>query len=582
VTAAAASSDLTAALLRGWDGRGPASGPPNFRPHAIAASVLSERGPNQTNLAGVAALVGGMALIVLLIACANVANLQVARALRRRREIAVRLALGVSRARLLSHLLTESVLLALLGGAAGLALAQWGGGALRAMFLPRGAESPVVSDTRTLVFVGAAVLVAGLLTGLAPAWQARRADLTRDLKLGAREGRANRSRSRVALLVMQGALSALLLVGAGLFVRSLHNVTHLRLGYDVDPVLVVELRMRGVALDSARTVALWDRLLAAARRVPTVEHAALHTSLPLWGSRIDREFSAPGVDPAMFSRLPDTGIDMVTPEYFATMGTRIVRGRGFGSQDDAGAPRAIVVSRTLAKTLWPGKEALGQCLKPRGDTSPCAYVVGIAEDIKSTRLSGDPGLFYYLPAAQSSARGMGLVVRTRGRASGQVEAVRRALQKAMPGASYVKVEPFANLVGERIRSWQLGATMFVAFGLLALALAAVGLYSVVSYDVAQRTREIGVRRALGAQAGDVVGLVVRRGVLLGAVGIAIGVVVTLAAAGRVAPLLFDVSPRDPLVYALVAAAMLLVATAAAFIPARRAAGVDPTVALRSE
>jgi predicted permease len=228
VTVDAASSDLTAALLRSSFGDLPESKMP-YRPFVVAASVISERGPNQTNAARAAALVGGMALIVLLIAAANVANLLLARALRRRREIAVRLAIGVTRGRLLSQLLSESLLLSLLGGLAGLVIAQWGGAALRAVFLPPGTDSPVIADTRTLVFVGIAVVLAGVLTGLAPVWQARRVDLTRSLKTGARDGTTQRSRARVTLLILQSALSVVLLVGAGLFVRSLGNVRQLPL-----------------------------------------------------------------------------------------------------------------------------------------------------------------------------------------------------------------------------------------------------------------------------------------------------------------------------------------------------------------
>jgi predicted permease len=586
VTTEAASSDLTAVLLRSWDAGGPGGGPPMFRPHAIAASVLDERGPNQTSAAKVAALVAGMALIVLAIACANVANLLLARALRRRREIAVRLALGVSRGRLLSHLLSESVLLALLGGIAGLAIAQWGGAALRATILPSDATStPVVTDTRTLIFVGVAVVVAGILTGLAPAWQARRVELTRDLKLGGREGTMNRSHTRVGLLVMQGALSVLLLVGAGLFVRSLGNVRQVRLGYDVEPVLLVDFHMRGVTLDSARAAALREQLLPAAQRIPGVERSALHTSVPLGGGmrREAGSLSVPGTDPDVMRRLPDVGIDMVTPDYFAVMGSRILRGRGFATGDIAGAPGVVVVSNTLARTLWPGKDALGQCLKLRGASSPCASVVGVAEDIRAAELGKDSGLYLYLPTTQARLPSfMTLAIRVRGNAASRGDAVRRALQEVMPGAAYVTVQPFADVVGESMRSWRLGATMFVVFGGLALVLAAIGLYGVISYNVTQRTRELGVRRALGAQSGDVVGLVVRQGVVLGGAGVAIGAAVTYAASGQIAPLLFDVSPRDPTVYALVAGAMLVVAVAASVIPARRAARVDPNVALRSD
>ena len=583
VSVAAATSDLTAVLLRMWDGGGPGGGPKQFRPHAIVASVLEERGPDRTSAGSVAALVGAMALIVLLIAAANVANLQLGRALQRRREIAVRLALGVSRRRLLSHLLSESVLLAVLGGLAGLVVAEWGGAGLRTAILPPDtAAVRVASDVRTLVLVGIAVVAAGVLTGLAPAWQAVRVDATRDLKLGGRYGTATRSRLRVALLVMQGALSVLLLVGAGLFVRSLSNARQFRFGYDVEPVLNAMIHVRGVRLDAAQRAAFRDEMLAATQAIPGVERAAVHGGIPLDFMRTNEgALRVPGWSSEALQHLPRVGVDFVTSGYFATMGTRIVRGRGFANSDGASAPRVAIVSSSLAKLLWPNGNVLGQCLMPEPE-APCATVVGIAEDTRQIAIDDPSTLFYYLPAAQSSASVPVLTLRMRGNAASQTEAVRKALQSAMGARATVEVEPFSSVIHKNTRPWRLGTTMFVAFGGLALVLAAVGLYGVVSYNVAQRTREIGVRRALGAQISNVVGLVVRQGLVLGAFGVALGVAVTLATAGQVAPLLFDVSPRDPALYALVAGVMITVAAGASVIPAIRAARVDPTVALRSE
>jgi predicted permease len=586
VTAEMATADLTTAMRRSWAAEG---GPPELEPYAVAASILTERGPMQTSVARVAALVGGMALVVLLIACANVANLLLARALRRRREIAVRLALGVGRGRLLSHLLVESVLLALLGGVAGLLVAQWGGATLRVAFLPEAADAPVLGDARTVGFVGLAALLAGLLAGLAGAWQARRVDVTRDLRAGAREGARHRAPARVTLLVTQGALSVLLLVGAGLFVRSLTNARRLHLGFDVAPVLVVGTNMRDVRLDAARAVALRERLLAAARALPQVERAALAADLPLDGNMWVGGLDVPGASPAARRQLHRMYRTAVSPDYFATLGTRILRGRGIEAGDVAGAPGAVVVGRALAALLWPGRDALGQCMKLRDPrpglrpaATPCLHVVGIAEDVKVNSLGDDPGFYYYLSAAQVGPQETGLVVRTRGDAAPHADAVRRALQREMPGTSSVGVTPYAEMVGEEMRSWRLGARLFVSFGALALVLAGVGLYGVVAYDVAQMAHEVGVRVALGARAADVVWLGVRRGVVLAGVGVAIGGAVTLVLAGRLAPLLLDVSPRDPAVYALAAAAMLAVAALASVIPARRSARVDPSVALRSE
>lgn len=585
VSLAAANADLTSALKRSYAAADEKYGETRetrderARDHAMIASILSERGPRQSSTAKVAALVGGMALVVLLIACANVANLLFARALRRRREIAVRVALGVSRKRLLSQLLTESVLLALLGGVAGLILAQWGGAALRAVFLPPGAESPVMTDTRTLIYVGAAVMIAGILTGLAPTLQAGKTDLTVDLKAGEREGVIHRSRTRVALLLLQGALSVVLLVGAGLFVRSLNNVRNVRLGYDPDSVLVVDLAMRGVELDSIQALTLRRRLLERAQAIPGVRHAALNVTLPFW-STWSMGLNVPGVDSARMHE--QYNLNSVSRDYFATMGTRIVRGRGIEAGDGPGAPGAVVVSTSMAKKLWPGEDALGKCIKIGPPTEPCNYVVGVAEDIKNEKLSDDPGLYYYLSAEQYHPERTGLLLRMNGDATSQVEGVRRELQKLMPGASYITVTPFSDIVGQQMKSWSLGATMFVVFGMLALVLATIGLYGVIAYNVVQRSHEMGVRIALGAQQGDVVWLVVRQGLAIAAVGILIGAIVTLLAAGKVEPLLFQQSARDPLVYGGVVLLMLAVAAVASFIPARRASRVDPNVALRAE
>jgi predicted permease len=337
--------------------------------------------------------------------------------------------------------------------------------------------------------------------------------------------------------------------------------------------------MRGVQLDSARSVALRHYLLETAQGIPSVEHAALSTSLPFW-STWSVDLHVAGIDTVR--RLGQFDLNAVSPDYFATMGTHIIRGRGIETGDVAGAPGAMVVSSAMAKTLWPTKDALGQCVKIGADTMPCTFVVGIAEDIKNNQLSNDPGLYYYLPAAQFNPQQTELLVRTRGDAAKQAETVRHVLQSVMPGPSYITVTPFADVIGQQMRSWQLGATMFVVFGLLALALATIGLYGVIAYSVTQRLHEMGVRIALGARTVDVVWLVVRRGVLLGALGIVIGAAITLASAGWLEPLLFAESARDPVVYVLVAAAMLAVATVASFIPARRASLVDTNVELRSE
>jgi predicted permease len=549
------------------------------KPRAIVGSILPERGPQESSVAKVATWIGGVSVIVLLISCANVANLLLARALRRRREVALRLALGVSRARLLSQLLTESVLLALLGGIAGLLIAHWGGALLRAKLSIKTEAATGIYDGRTVLFAFAAAVAVGLLTGLAPVVQSRRVDLTSDLKAGSREGTYGRSRLRVALLVLQGALSVILLVGAGLFVRSLEKVQSVRLGYDVDPVMLVNLNMRGTKLDSAQTVDLRLRLLSAAKSVAGVKAASFQAASPFLGTW-NQTLYVEGIDTV--GKLGQFDLNPVSSEYFATLGTRVIRGRGISEDDTPHAQRVAVVSENMGKALWPGRDPIGQCFRIGTDTVPCTYVVGIAENIKEQSLAADSGYYYYLSWKQFNPTSGGLFVRANGDATRYTEAVRRRLQREMPGASYVTITPFGDVIGNVTRSWQLGATMFVAFGMLALVLAAIGLYSVIAYNVAQRTHELGVRVALGARGPDVVRLVVSDGLKVAVAGVAIGVVVALWAGRWVKPLLFGVSANDPFVFTLVATTLLVVAVAASWIPALRASRVDPNVALRTD
>ena len=578
-----ANADLTQAFIKSLETEritSPRNPPTNtLRPRAMIGSILSERGPRASGFSKVAAWLGGVAIVVLLIACANVANLLFARALRRRREIAVRLALGVSRGRLLSQLLTESVLLALAGGVAGLLVAQWSAVGLRMAFLPGAASAPVLRDQRTLLFAGVAALAAGLITGLAPVLQARRADLTADLKTGAREGMYQRSRLRAALLLTQGALSVVLLVGAGLFVRSLNNVRNVRLGFEADPVLIVNLNMRGMQLDSAQQVDLRRRLMERAQSTPNVRSATLQIGIPFWSTWSTNLFVA-GIDTV--SRLGRFDLSAVSPDYFATMGTRILRGRGIEATDLEHSQLVMVVSQAMANTLWPKENAVGKCVRIGADTNPCRYVVGIAEDIKSSQLTNESDMYYYMPATQFNPNQTGIFVRVRGDASEYAEAVRHSLQQEMPSPAYITVNPLAKVLGDQTRSWRLGASMFSAFGLLALLLAAIGLYSVIAYNVAQRTHELGVRMALGAQAADVIRLVVREGIGFGIAGVVIGGAIALGAGRWLAPLLFDVSPRDPVVFVAVSVTLLVVALAASWLPALRASRVEPTRALRYE
>ena len=592
VSIAAANTDLSLAFARSWElerERNSAESPnypgaSKVHARAEAAPLLLARGPDADQNSHVATWVMGVAVIVLLIACANVTNLLLAHAVKRRREIALRLALGVTRRRLLQQFLTESMLLALLGGVAGLAVAQWGGRMVRRIFLSTEDTSAVVTDGRTLFFVALTTAVVALLTGLAPALHALRGDVADALKAGSRDGSYRRSRIRTALLLFQGAFSVVLLVGAGLFVRSLSHVRGMRLGYDVAPVAYVEGVTRGVKPSEAEMNALAERLVAAATTIPGVQSASLTISVPFWSTEGRGVPFVPGVDSVR--KLGRFGLQAGSTSYFETVGTRIIQGRGFTDNDRAGSERIVVVSEAMAKALWPGKNPLGQTMRVGSDTNPFMTVVGVAEDMRGREITGGAEFWYYLPMQQYvtlfGARYPNLFVRVNGRADDHVETIRKALQREMSGDSYVKAVPLGTLVAPRQRSWEFGAKMFVAFGGLALVLAAIGLYSVVAYGVAQRTHEIGIRIALGAGLGDVMRMIVLQGVAFAVAGIAIGSVIALWAGRWVEPLLFSQKAFDPVIYAGVGSVLLVVALAATIQPALRATRVDPNEALRSD
>jgi predicted permease len=547
------------------------------QPRGELGPIQFGRGPLAGRDAKVAAWVAGVALIVLLIACANVANLFLSRAVSRRREMAMRQALGVSRLRLARQLLTESLLLAVIGGVAGLGIAQWGAAILRGFFL-HGAATAVVVDGRTLLFTALAALVAALLAGSLPALQAGRSDVIMTLKGGSREGRQP-SRLRTGLLVFQATLSVVLLVGGGLFVRSLQHVRALRLGYDVDPLLLVMDQKRGVVLTRGQQLALENRLVDAARAIPGVVGATIVSSVPFFGFE-GRALFVPGIDSV--DLLGNFDMQAANPDYFRTVGTRLLHGRAFDEHDDAHAPRVVVVSQGMANALWPGQEPLGKCIRIASRDSSCATVVGVTEDLHLHKLRDPREFVYYIPIAQHGEPEGMLFVRVAGEATNYAENVRRQLQRVMPGSSYVIVEPFRDIVDVTVRSWKLGATMFVAFGALALALAAIGLYSVIAYGVAQRRRELGVRIALGASSGSVVRLVMHGGIRLVVVGVLLGAGIAFVARRAIASLLFQESPADPVVYIVVAMALIGVALVASIVPAFVAARIDPSIALRSD
>lgn len=544
--------------------------------------------------ARVARWLDAVALVVLLVACANVANMLLARAVRRRREIAVRVALGVTGARLVRLLLAQSVVLSVLGGAAALAVVPFASRLLRATLLPDVDWSGPAVDVRTLAVALALTLGAGILTGLVPALLARRGDLYAALRAGVREGGGRSSRLRTALTVAQAAFSVVLLVAAGLFLESLRQARSVDLGIEPDRILTVSARwprVQGELLVAPGAVSPRDRsrafyaaALEKALALPGVESAAIAVGTP-FNSSFSVQLAVPG-----WHELPPLGgggpyIQAVTPRYFETVGLRRLRGRDFGARDRAGSPPVAIVNETMARTLWPRRDALGACLVI-GDPEtkpPCAPVVGIVEDAHRDSLVEPPAMQYYIPFGQEQGfGGSALLVRPRGPAEAMAEPLRRAMRRVDPSALWVDVQTLQESLDPEIRPWRLGATLVGVCGALALLIAAVGLYSIVAHMVASRVHELAVRTALGAGRGELLALVLRRGIGLAALGVATGVVLALLAAERMRDMLFQTSPRQPLVYFAVAASMLAAAALACAIPTRRALRIEPADALRDE
>ena len=601
-TTASAAAEATVAVQRAVSaapeplGAGPRRGPPRAgNDQVVLGPIQAARGPGMTDDARVALWVGAVALAVLLVACANVGNLLLARALRRRTELAVRAGLGAGRRALVRQVLVESLVLALVGGAAALLVALWGGAAVRAWLLQSPAPGASVLDPRVLGFTTLAALVTGLLAGVAPAWQAGRTDLSGALRSGGRDVSPTRGRLRSALLATQVALTLVLLVGAGLFVRSLRHAQTLDYGFDVDHLLLANAQQRGgnvsisrqlaaspegpVDPQSARLLRMRDKI----RANPLVAGADALVGMP-YQSVIMMSIRVSGRD--TLPRLAGGGPFMlaVTPTYFATVGTRILRGRGFTDGDVKGSLPVTVVDESFAKFAWPDRDAIGQCLF-LGD-STCIQVVGVVADVRGRSVTQAQSLNYYLDFLQQLQPPMmpldGLVIRTRGPAAQAAAQVQHALQVSEPDLPYVRVQTLAERIAPQWRSWQLGATMLTLFGLLALVIASLGLYGVTAYGVAQRTQEIGVRIALGAGRRDVVGLAVAQALRATAIGAAIGMLLAFALGRAVAALLFGIKPLDPLSVLGGVAVLVAVAAAAAWLPARRAAGIDPMQALRTE
>jgi predicted permease len=522
----------------------------------------------------------GVVSLVLLLACANIANLLLARAVERRRELAIRLAIGGSRARLFQQLLTHSLLLSFLGGAAGLLLAFWLDRlllSLRSLFdFPLALDLSL--DWRTLGFAVLVSLFTAVLCGLIPALQAAHADPAPALKSAASLGGPRRYALKHTLVAAQAALSLLALVAAMLMVRSLWRVQAAGPGFDAGHVLAVsfDLGQQGYSETSGRQ--FQAALLREAPQVPGVQRASLAGYLPL----SDTDESDTEVQTAGRPKPVVSIIAPIAPGYFQTMGIPLLAGRDFDSTDQESSTPVVIVNHYLARQLWPGEDPIGKIAHLNGTPGQDCRVVGVAADGKYETLGEEATGFVYRPATQYYWPHINLLLRTAGAPLASSDAVRRMVSALDPNLAVSGTRAMDDFVSVALLPARLAALLLGSLGLLALALAAIGIYGVVSYAVNQRTREIGIRMALGAETGNVLLLVVRQGITPALLGLGIGFAAALAAAGALSALLYGIQPRDPVTLASSMALLLLVALLAAYVPARRAARVDPSSALRWE
>jgi putative ABC transport system permease protein len=552
---------------------------------ALLSSLIEARSPvgSLRRTALIARWLAIMSFLVLIIATTNVTSLLLARASARQREVAVRTALGASYRSLAGLLLSESALYAVAGSLTGLLIAAGTGRLVQRLLLPNIDWGTSIPGRNVLVLSAFTLVAIAGLTSIAPILRVRSPNVGPSLKATGRGTTLGRSRARSVLILVQAALSVVLLCGAGLFVRSLHRAVSTDLGFDASRVLVTRLEFNGAVEEPERS-AIAERLVTIARQNPDVVDAALGTSVPFYSS-MSRPIRIPGRD--SIPKTKDGGPYMVevTPEFFRTVGTQIVRGRGFDENDRTGGAPVAVLNETMARQFFPAEDALGRCIQVGSRTAPCTTVVGIARDTHRESLSQVHPVFqYYLPLAQRTRQGFRPVifVRTKGDKEPVIAALRRESAAISPSVSYVRTQVLQELIEPQIQPWRLGAGVFAGFGVLALLIAGVGLYSVLSYEVNRRQPEFGIRMALGAPRWEIGRLVLKHGTLLVVLGVLIGISGVVAGGHLVAPLLFETSPLDGAVIAIVPVLLVLTALIASFSPALRAGRIDPNSVLKED
>jgi putative ABC transport system permease protein len=538
----------------------------------------------QTTLLVLFAAVG----FVLLIACVNVANLLLARSAARSREMAIRVALGAGRLRLVRQLLTESLVLSFLGGVIGVVLSLW----LKDLLITFGPSdiprlNEITIDTRVLLFAVGASLLTALLFGMIPALQATKTDLNESLKEGGRASTdgPRRRRIRSLLVVLEIALSLVLLIGAGLVVRSFARLQQVDPGFNVENLLTMTINLSPARYRTGEQVAdAGERILSNLRSQPGVESASAATALPLGagGFYLGRVFLIEGHPEPPAAPDHPAQWNVITPTYFETLRIPVIKGRVFTERDTATSTPVIVINETLARTMFPGEDPIGKRIRSWRDENKLREIVGIVKDVRYFGRDDELRGLVFVPHRQDSWRALVLAIRTTGDPSSMAEPARDqiwAIDKDMAIADVLTME---KALDDSVAPARFQMMLLGLFGLLALTLAAVGIYGMLSYSVAQRSHEIGVRMALGARSGDVLKMVVRQGMTLTFIGVGIGLIGSFAVTRLMSSLLYEISALDPWTFSIISLMLVAVAFFASYIPARRATRVDPMVALRYE
>jgi putative ABC transport system permease protein len=537
----------------------------------------------------------GAVAFVLLIACANVANLFVAKALARRKEIAIRTALGASRSRVVQQILNETTLLSIAGGAMGLLLSQFAVKLILAFLADRLPASIMVTlDGWVLLFTLSISVLTGLLAGFAPAWRLTKTDLNEAMKegLGRTDADAGGNRTRSVLVVSEVALSLVLLIGAGLMIRSLWRLRGVDPGLDPRNVLTLSASVSNKRFPEPRQqVEFFNQVLVRVKTLPGVQSAAAIDALPITGEGSNQPVAIEGRPKVPMSDQPEVAVRLITPGYLEAMRIPLLRGRNLNNSDTADRPAAVLISQSMAKRFWPNEDPIGKHLTLTFFPEKSREIVGVVGDVKQWGLDVvEPVATLYFPLAQISASitadwasfPMILVVRSSSQPAGLVSAVTSAVHQIDPEIPIVHVLTMEDLISNSLSQQHMTMMLLAAFAGLALVLASVGIYSVLSYAVRRRLREIGIRMALGAQARDVLRMILGYGAKLAALGIVIGALAASGLTRLMTSQLFGITATDPLTFATVASLLILIALAACYLPARRATKVDPMVALRYE